>query len=154
MYFGLNFEALLEEERALELSEFDTDAAMKLAMSVVNRAKANGKRVAVSVSVGRQILFQYGSVGLGPNADHWMRRKANVVYEYHMSSLAYAAKLENEQSNMEIEARSGADFTAFGGAVPIRVKGAGVIGAIAMTGLDHMDDHEHLVTAIKELMNS
>jgi uncharacterized protein (UPF0303 family) len=41
-----------------------------------------------------------------------------------------------------------ADYALSGGSFPLRVNGAGVIGAITVSGLHQRDDHELVVAAI------
>jgi len=146
-----SFEEILEQELELELPTFDAELAFKLGMIAVERAKREDKVITVTVSIGRQTIFHYGAVAHGPNADHWLKRKCNVVYEYYMSSLRLGAKLTAQDSSLQIEGRSPKDFTDIGGGVPIRVKGLGVIGAMAITGMPHVEDHDYVCDAIKTL---
>ena len=148
------YEALLQQELGLELTTFDGDAAQLLGKMIVDRAKQEGKALTVTISLGRQTMFHYGVPAHGPNADHWLRRKCNAVYEYHMSSLRLGAKLIKEESSLEVEGRSTDDFTGIGGAVPIIVKGVGVVGAVAVTGMPHVEDHEFVCAALKSLQQT
>ena len=145
-----SFANLIKQEEELVLPSFDSATAYKLGMMMIDRAKREGKAIAVSVTVARQNIFHYAIDGLGPDADNWIRRKSNVVYEYHKSSLLVGTKLEAENSSLEAHGRNPNDFKVNGGSFPIRVKGAGVIGAITVTGLPHLDDHEYIVTALTE----
>jgi len=145
-----SYENLIKQEQDLVLPEFNSDVAYKLGMKMIDRAKREDKAIAVSITVVRQNVFHYAMDGLGPDADNWIRRKSNVVYEYHKSSLLVGTKLANENSDLQAHGRDPNDFKVNGGSFPIRVKGAGVIGAITVTGLPHLDDHEYVVTALTE----
>ena len=149
-----SFDVLLKQEKELVLPAFDSETACRLGMMMVERAKKEGKTIAVSITVARQNIFHYAMDGLGPDADNWIRRKSNVVYEYHKSSLLVGIKLANENSSLEKHGRCPADFMVNGGSFPIRVKGAGVIGAITVTGLPHLDDHEYVTTALGEYLSN
>lgn len=146
------FENLVKQEQELVLPVFNSDTAHKIGMMLIDRAKKEGKTIAVSITVARQIIFHYALDDLGPDADNWLRRKSNVVYEYHKSSLLVGMKLAAENATLEDHGRNPNDFKVNGGSFPIRVKGAGVIGAITVTGLPHLDDHEYVVTALTQHM--
>jgi len=145
-----SYENLVKQEQQLVLPEFNSDVAYKLGMMMIDRAKKENKVIAVSITVARQNIFHYAQDGLGPDADNWIRRKSNVVYEYQKSSLLVGIKLANENSNLVAHGRNPDDFMVNGGSFPIRVKGAGVIGAITVTGLPHLDDHEYVTMALAE----
>lgn len=151
---GLNFsfELLRQQEEDLVLPSFNSDAAYKIGMMIVARAQKENKAIAVSITVARQNIFHYACDGLGPDADNWIRRKSNVVYEYHHSSLFIGEKLAAENSSLAAHGRDPADFMVNGGSFPIIVKGAGVIGAITVTGLPHLEDHEYVTTALAEYL--
>jgi len=151
MSSDLSYDSLMKQELELELPYFNTETAFRLGMLLVERAKKEEKELSITVSIGRQTIFHYGAVSHGPNADHWLRRKQNAVYEYHMSSLRFGAKLKQEESCLAVEGRTDYDFTGIGGAVPIIVKGAGVIGACAVSGMPHVIDHQYVCQALKTL---
>ena len=144
-----SFENLLKQEQQLVLPEFNSEIAYKIGMAIIERAKEEGKIIAVSVTAGRQIIFHYAMDGLSPDSDNWIRRKSNIVYEYHKSSMFLGVKFERDGSTLEAHGRDPRDFKTNGGSFPIRVKGApNVIGAITVTGLPDRDDHEYVVTAL------
>ena len=145
-----SYENLVKQEQQLVLPEFNSDVAYTLGMMMINRAKMEGKVIAVSITVARQNIFHYAQDGLGVDADNWIRRKSNVVYEYHKSSLLVGVKLEKEGSSLIAHGRNPNDFMVNGGSFPIRVKGAGVIGVITVTGLPHLEDHEYVATALAD----
>ncbi|MCL2827467.1 MAG: heme-degrading domain-containing protein [Oscillospiraceae bacterium] len=145
-----SYDNLVKQEQQLVLPEFNSDVAYKLGMMMIDRAKKEGKVIAVSITVAKQNMFHYAQDGLGPDADNWIRRKSNVVYEYQKSSLLIGLKLERENSTLIAHGRNPNDFMVNGGSFPIIVKGAGVIGAITVTGLPHWDDHEYVTMALAE----
>ncbi|WRS27946.1 heme-degrading domain-containing protein [Oscillospiraceae bacterium MB08-C2-2] len=141
-------------EKSLVFPQFSCEDAMKLGLLVVERAKRENKIIAVSVSIGRQTVFQFSLDGLAPNSDNWIRRKSNVVYQFRQSSLLTRLSIEQKGSSLEVHGLSSADYVLMGGSVPIRVKGADVVGAITVTGLDHLSDHEYVVDAITRYIAS
>jgi len=154
MSIQFSYETLLQQEKDLVFPSFDCDAAHKLGMMLIERARRENKVIVVSISIARQTIFHYALGVLGPNSDNWLRRKANVVYEYHRSSLNFGTKLAMDNSSLEYQGRNPADFTVIGGGFPIRVKGLGVIGVVAVTGMPHVEDHEYVTTAIAEYLSN
>ena len=147
-----SYENLVKQENDLVFPYFDSEVAYEIGMKLINRAKKEGKVIAVSITVARQNIFHYAMDGLGPDADNWLRRKGNMVYEYHKSSLLMGVKLKQEGLDLAFHGRNPYDFMTNGGAFPICIKGAGVIGVIGVTGLPHLDDHEYIVTALTEYL--
>ncbi len=46
------------------------------------------------------------------------------------------------------------DYTLAGGSFPIRVRGAGVIGAITVSGLSSDEDHQMVVDGIRNYLKT
>jgi uncharacterized protein (UPF0303 family) len=79
----------------------------------------------------------------------WVRRKNNVVARFHHSS--YYAGLKEKikgQSLAETQGLPVADYATHGGAFPLRVAGAGVVGSATVSGLPMRADHELVVEAL------
>jgi uncharacterized protein (UPF0303 family) len=153
LHMDFSYENLVKQEKDLVFPHFNSEVAYEIGMMLINRAKKEKKTIAASVTVCKQNIFHYAMDGLGPDADNWLRRKSNIVYEYHMSSLRLGVKLAQEGLDLAFHGRNPHDFMTNGGAFPIIVKGAGVIGVIGVTGLPHLDDHEYIVTAITDYLS-
>jgi uncharacterized protein (UPF0303 family) len=94
-------------------------------------------------------LFYSALPGTTPDNVEWVRRKGNVTARFLRSS--YAMKLELEEKNSNLFERYGlpvADFAGHGGCFPIRVRGAGVIGSITISGLPDREDHQLAVESL------
>ena len=75
-----------------------------------------------------------------------------MVELLHKSS--YAAGLTNQRDNTSIEQRMGVptcDYATHGGSFPIRVKGAGCIGTVTVSGVPQREDHGIVVEALAQL---
>ena len=73
---------------------------------------------------------------------NWARRKRNVVQMFLKST--YRMVLEQQRPDRTFKPGSGidsADYVLAGGGFPVTVKGAGVIGVIAVSGLPEREDH-------------
>jgi uncharacterized protein (UPF0303 family) len=98
-------------------------------------------------------LFLAALPGSSPDNVDWARRKGNVVTRYHRSS--YAVGLELQVKGGTLESRyslSAADYAAHGGAVPVAVRGTGVIGVATISGLPQREDHGAVVWAMSRLL--
>ncbi len=45
------------------------------------------------------------------------------------------------------------DYIAKGGAIPIKVSGAGLVAVITVSGLSDVEDHDLIVSALAEYIN-
>ncbi|HEX2658698.1 MAG TPA: heme-degrading domain-containing protein [Polyangia bacterium] len=140
---------LIEQEKTLVFMEFDEAVAFKLGASMRDAALAAGHGIAVDVRTWERPLFYAALPGSTADHPHWIRRKANLVQRVAKSS--YRVVLEKEWPGDVFPPRRGladADFVLAGGSFPIRVKGAGLIGAITASGLHERDDHRVVVEAL------
>lgn len=143
-----------EQEMSLVFDAFGSEAALEIGMLLVQRAKAERLGIAVNVTKGAQVLFHHALEGTSPDNDHWVRRKNNTVYRFHMSSYRFGQSLKNEGTTMQQRfGVSDAEFCESGGAVPVRVRDVGVVGTVTVSGLAEEDDHELVVWAMREHLN-
>jgi uncharacterized protein (UPF0303 family) len=88
-----------------------------------------------------------------PQNDNWARRKGNTAFYFQAASLLVA--LRNRAKGREDLSREGlreADFALAGGAVPIRVTGAGMVAVVVVSGLPEEEDHKLAVRGIETLI--
>jgi len=84
----------------------------------------------------------------GSNTD-WARRKRNVVKMFLKST--YRMMLEQGGESALFAERYGlsaSEYVLAGGGFPIHIKGVGVIGVIAVSGLPQRQDHAIIVDAL------
>ncbi len=137
------------QEQELQFTAFDEEAAWRIGSSVRQMAVARKLSLVVDVRRFGQPLFYSALAGTTPDNVEWVRRKGNVTARFHRSS--YALRLEMEEKKSNLFDRYGlpiADFAAHGGCFPIRVKGAGVIGSMTVSGLPDRLDHQLAVEAL------
>lgn len=137
------------QEDALRLPRFDEDFAWRLGSRL--RGMAVKRRLAVAIEIRRcgQLLFHAALPGTTPDNADWIRRKGNVVTRFLRSS--YAVGLSLQEKGGDLTSRYGlpaADYASHGGAFPLCVEGAGVIGFVAVSGLPQRLDHELVVEAL------
>lgn len=140
---------LQAQEDRLVFSHFDEDAAFAVGTIARDMAIAANQSIVLDVSLWDRRMFYFSMVGKTPDNPEWVRRKANVVRRFMKSS--YAVGREISAGTREFGPAFGIDIIDYapnGGAFPIRVRGAGLIGAITVSGLTEREDHEHAVGAI------
>lgn len=137
------------QEAALRLTRFDEDIAWRLGTRLRDMAVARGLAIAIEIRRCGQLLFHAAQSGTTPDNADWIRRKGNVVTRFLRSS--YAIGLSLQQKGGDLTSRYGlpaADYASHGGAFPLCVEGAGIIGYVAVSGLPQRDDHELVVEAL------
>lgn len=153
---GMDFERDLArialQEELLQFDKFDAGVAWEIGSRLRSSAVAQGRGVAIDISLAGSLLFYSATVGATPDNADWIRRKKNVVARFHKSS--YAVGLNYSRRNTTLEARTGAplsEFVAAGGCFPIRLRGsAAVLGSITVSGLPERHDHELVVRIVAE----
>jgi uncharacterized protein (UPF0303 family) len=140
---------IIEQEKALGFSAFDEETAFALGTLTREMAIADGLSVIVDVRLWDRPLCYSALPGTAAANFDWARRKINSVQAYHKST--YRMFLEQGASERIFPPDYGldpADYAIAGGAFPIRVAKAGVIGAVAVSGLPQRDDHNLVVRAL------
>ena len=141
------------QERELVLPRLDASIGWELGSRM--RAMASERKLAVVIDVRRfgQPLFYAAMNGTTPDNVEWVRRKNNVVARFHSSSYAIGLKekIKNE-TLLESQGLPVADYATHGGAFPLAVEGAGVVGSATVSGLPQRSDHELVVEALCALL--
>ncbi len=140
---------IIDQERGLVFPEFDEQVAFAVAMIVRDRAAAERLPIVCDIRLWDRPLIYFAMPGTNGDNPVWALRKSNTVRRLLKSS--YRAVLEQGRSDQvfaEERAMPAADYALSGGSFPIHVNGAGVIGAITVSGLHQRDDHELVVAAI------
>ncbi|KQX39895.1 hypothetical protein ASD04_04385 [Devosia sp. Root436] len=136
-----------QQEQDLVLAQFDESVAFKLGSAIRERALAEGLSLVVDIrSWDRQLFFAATSGTSADNAE-WVRRKINSVRRFQRAS--YRLVLERGEAPFPPQAGADpADYVIAGGGFPIRVKGAGIIGCLTISGLPGRSDHGVAVAAL------
>ncbi|MCX4666999.1 heme-degrading domain-containing protein [Streptomyces sp. NBC_01381] len=141
---------LESQELRLVLPQFTYDDAWALGSLLVDLARERGAPVAIDITRGGQQLFHAALPGSTPDNDAWIARKRRVVERYGCSSLLVGTRFRAKGTTFEESSRLDPDaYAAHGGAFPIAVRGAGVIGAVVVSGLPQIEDHAMVVEALE-----
>ncbi|WP_058044311.1 heme-degrading domain-containing protein [Streptomyces roseifaciens] len=144
---------LEEDEQRLLLDHFDNDDAWRLGTILVDLARERGAAVTVGIRRGAQQLFHCALPGTSADNDAWIARKCRVVERYGESSFLVGARFRAKGRTFEESSRLDPDrYAAHGGAFPLRVRGTGVIGAVAVSGLPQAEDHALVVEGVRRFL--
>ncbi|MCX5533325.1 heme-degrading domain-containing protein [Streptomyces sp. NBC_00006] len=144
---------LEDQERRLVLNSFTYDDAWALGNLLVDLARERQAPVAIDITRGGQQLFHAALPGSAPDNDAWIARKRRVVERYHASSYLVGSRFRAKGTTFEDASRLDPDtYAAHGGAFPISVRGAGVVGAVVVSGLPQIEDHKLVVTALERFV--
>jgi uncharacterized protein (UPF0303 family) len=146
---------LAAQEAELQFDRFDNQTAIALGLRLVEAASRESLPVAITVRRGGQVLFQAGLTGSAPDNDEWLDRKCRTVERFHRSSLRM--KVSHTDPDVPLEHAYRIDRTVYaadGGAFPITVRGTGVVGTVAVSGLPDVEDHALVVRELRTFLFS
>jgi uncharacterized protein (UPF0303 family) len=145
----MNTDELEAEYAGLELASFDEAAAWRLGVILVELGK--GLPVVINIRTADRVLFHAALPGSAPLNDLWARRKSNTALMFQVPSLLVAARNKAKGEPLDRHGLPGADYADSGGAVPIRVRGVGVVAVATVSGLPQVEDHELVVKGLQRL---
>jgi len=138
------------QEKELQFTEFTSETALKIGLSLIEKAKQDNKMITIDITRNGQQLFHYSFEGTSADNDQWVIRKNRVVYRFNKSSLHVGTLLLNLGKTMEENYLiSSSEYAAHGGSFPIIIKNVGVVGTITVSGLAQKEDHDMVVEAIR-----
>lgn len=152
---NLTLAGVAQQEEELQLSHFNHDVAWQLGCALKQIAERQQVSVAMEVYGFGQTLFQYAMPGTCADHLDWMRRKRNAVLRYGHSS--YYLFLYNIEKQRDFEAQrhlDAAEYCAHGGSFPIRIAGSGLVGAVTVSGLPQLEDHQTVCAALQSVLQA
>lgn len=136
----------------LELVKFDEGTALRLGQILVDLALAEDLPVVIDIRTCDRTLFHAGLPGSAPLNDLWARRKSNTALMFQLPSLLVGRRNAAKGEPLERHGLPSQDYAEAGGAVPIRVRGVGVVAVATVSGLPQVEDHKLVVRGIRTLM--
>ena len=144
---------LRKQEQMAQFQGFSEEIAFDFGSVVYGIARGRRSPVVVNIRTSDRVLFHAAMPGATPDNDEWVRRKSNVVLRYHQSSLQFGDTLALKgriiNPDMGIDMMN---LAGHGGSFPIRVKKAGVVAAVTVSGLPQLDDHRMIVEALDQYL--
>jgi uncharacterized protein (UPF0303 family) len=142
---------IIRQEQALIFPSFGENEAFALGHRIRDIAVTEKLGIATEISLWDRQLFYATTAGSTVDNQEWLRRKFNVVRRFHAST--YRLVLEQNRDDRMFalhKALNVEDYALAGGGFPIRVSGAGVIGAVIVSGLPQREDHNLVIRAVAE----
>ena len=146
-----DIERIAAQEAALIFPAFDEATAFAVGVAIRERGLQDKAPIIIDIRTFDRPLFYAALPGSTADNAEWARRKRNVVQRFHRST--YRMVLEQQRPDRTFRPGSGidsADYVLAGGGFPVAVRGAGVIGVIAVSGLPERDDHGIIVATLCE----
>lgn len=144
--------AELEAEfAAMELARFDEGVALRLGQILLDLALDEGLAIVIDIRTADRTLFHAALPGSAPLNDLWARRKSNTALMFQLPSLLVGRRNRARDETLARHGLPVEDYADSGGAVPIRVKGTGVVAVATVSGLPQVEDHRLVIRAIRAL---
>ena len=140
------------EEARLYLPSFDETVACHLGTAILTLAQVRNLPVVINIRNGNRTFFHAALPGSSANNDHWARRKSNTALLMGRASLIVGMRNAASGRSIAAEGLSEMDYADHGGAVPLRVAGAGIVAVATVSGLPSVEDHRLVVEAITAMM--
>ena len=141
---------IARQEELLVLDHFDATVAFSLATHIRDAALAANVGVTIEVVVRDNPIVVIAMDGTTLMNKDYARRKRNLVNLMERSSYAIATDALLGRDWIERMSLDPRDHGLHGGCFPLRVRGAGMIGSIAVSGLAQGDDHRLIVEALAD----
>ncbi|SDX57477.1 heme-degrading domain-containing protein [Litoreibacter albidus] len=144
---------IADQEARIVFRDFSMARALEVGQALVAKAQAANAPVVVDITRTGQVLFHCALEGATPDNAQWVIRKNRVVDRFRHSSLYMGAFCRIAGVTLEQKYMLPANrYAAHGGAFPIIVEGAGVIGTVTVSGLPQIEDHELVVSVLSEFV--
>ncbi|NEW04975.1 heme-degrading domain-containing protein [Paenibacillus sp. SYP-B3998] len=145
---------LKREEDILKFDVFTNETALQLGAKFVEVALERKLPVAIDISRGDLQLFRAALPNSTKDTDSWIRKKNRVVNHFFQSSYRVGTHMKQLHMSMQDYALlDPMEYAANGGAFPIFVDRVGFIGTITVAGLSQEEDHELVITVLKQFLN-
>lgn len=139
---------IIEQEQKLVLPSFDEHVAFAIGSAIRERAVAEGFKIVIDLRTWDRQMFFAATPGTNPDNSEWVRRKINTVRRFQKASYRLVVERGGDNVFSPVSGADPADFVIAGGGFPIRVAGAGIIGAVTISGLPGREDHNVGVAAL------
>ena len=139
------------EAAALVLDRFTEADALRLGQILTGIAMTEALPVVINIRAPDRTFYHAALPGSAPLNDLWARRKSNVALMFQEASLLVGMRHRSKGETLAKHGLDAADHADHGGAVPIRVKGAGVVAVATVSGLPQVEDHKLVTRGLRQL---
>lgn len=141
---------LESEAESLIFDHFDEGQALALGRILVDLAR--DLPVVINIRTANRTLFHAALPGSAPLNDLWARRKSNTALLFHEASLLVGTRNQTKAETLARHGLDPANYADNGGAVPIVVRGTGVVAVATVSGLPQVEDHRLVVRGLRALI--
>jgi uncharacterized protein (UPF0303 family) len=147
-------EKLLSEEKELQFKVFNEDTAWNIGNMLVQEAIDKNLPISIDITRGVQQLFHASRPGASADNDEWIKRKVRLVNRFGHSSFYMGRYLKSCGQTIEgMYLLPESEYAPHGGCFPVIIKGSGLMGTIAVSGLPEEDDHKLVVKIIRAYLD-
>lgn len=151
--FALLASRIEDEVAELQLDAFGPQEALRLGLILVRKGTEGALPIAIDIRRGAQILFHVALEGAQADNDVWIARKSSAVERYGIPSLLLGTRPKIAGKRIENEGWfDQLTYAAHGGGFPLSVRGTGVVAVVTVSGLPQIDDHDLVVSALREFV--
>lgn len=143
--------SLQAEAAALVLPAFTEAEALTLGLALVARAQADKLPVVIDIRSPDRTLFHAALPGATALNGLWAQRKSATALMFQDCSLVVGLRLRAKGETLALHGLDAALYSDHGGAVPVRVAGAGVVAVATVSGLPSRDDHALVIRALRDM---
>ncbi|MBF4632583.1 heme-binding protein [Clavibacter michiganensis subsp. phaseoli] len=135
------------QEDELVFDRFDNETAYLLGSRLARLAHERGLRVGIDIQRPGITLFRTMLPGVTADQEVWIQRKAALVLRMEASGALVEARFDgfDPSSIGWLDHR----YAVTAGAIPIRVRGVGVVAVATASGLSSVEDHDLIVEGIR-----
>jgi len=142
------------QEEILQFEHFTNEDALELGAFMLKEAKSRDYHIAIAIERSNgAIVFQAMMDGTTPDNLESIQRKFATVERVERSSLAWFMKLKEREESMADRYMDTSIYSCAGGGFPIRIEEAGVIGVIAVSGMNHVQDHDFIIKCLSKYLH-
>lgn len=141
------------QEEVLQFAHFTNNDAWELGNLLVQEAKKLGICIAVQIRRNGMDVFKHAMDGMSGYNMKRLLRKHNTVSLMEKSSLYMYLLVDKSEENRKSLHLSEDEYGFYGGAFPIRIEEAGIIGSVAVSGIGHVADHDFLIKVISKYLH-
>lgn len=138
------------QERELVLDSFTNDDAWDVGSGLAERAVRERLPVIIDIRRADCVLFRAAMFGSTPDQADWIEKKATVTLRFQSSTLLMGKRMaEGEHDPFAIGWLDPSRHTLAGGSFPVRVRAAGMVAAVTVSGLASEEDHTLIIEALR-----
>lgn len=151
-FTGELLEQCILEEKKYQFAHFSHADARRLGEMLFENSKSCARTVGVEIRINGDVVYKYMPDSCNRENGKWLRAKGNTVEMMRMSSLHVAAQLALDGEVLEDKKMNSLEYGSLGGGFPVFLRGTGMIGTIAVSGLWHEEDHRLVIRTLEEYL--